>query len=180
MELRLTFPYPASARAVYGALLSPEYRRAAAELSGDQSQRVVHEHDDGERQQRVVELSGPNVVPAPVAKLLRIPPMTFRIEETYHHDQLAWQWQLRPSQLEKRVTIRGSERLVDEPGQAGATRTVELTAEVRMPLVGAKVEKALLESLRSNIEATVEVDRRWLREAEAGTGPLAHVKGRQG
>ncbi|MEZ4364255.1 MAG: DUF2505 family protein [Kofleriaceae bacterium] len=159
MELRLDFEYPASASVVYQTLISPAYRAAAVGEAAD-GQRVVREDDDGARQERVVEISGPGFVPGPIAKLLRIPPLTFRLEETYTHAERAWVWRLRPSKLEARISISGTERLTDTAD--GSTRTIELSVQVRMALVGARAEKMILESLRSSIATGVEFDHRWL------------------
>ncbi|RJQ78044.1 DUF2505 domain-containing protein [Pseudonocardiaceae bacterium YIM PH 21723] len=165
METRLSYPFPATR--VRSALVDPNYLRAKlASVHGDNSE--VTEHSvapDGGVQYTLA-------LPIPLDKLPSIAKTLVPAGERLRRTEVWSSSQDAPTMTSSVVVpnaparIEATARL--EAEGAGSVIVTDLTVSISVPLVGGKIEKALIKQLTEVLEKEHRFDLEWLESDAAG------------
>ena len=100
-------------------------------------------------------------LPAAVTTVVHPERLTW-VQETIHdHDERSARFRLLPDHYPDRLRCRGRFTITDQPG--GSRRVVAGELQVKAPLVGGRVEQAIVSGLEEYLEAEAPVVDAWIR-----------------
>ncbi len=162
MRFRVEQRFAAPLEAVEDALLDPGFLARLAELPKLGAPEVLsHEVDGDVVHQRVRYRFSGDLAPA-VTAVVDPDRLTWVEESTFHRGTHRGDHHIVPDHYANRLRASYATRL--EPHGAGTRRLTEGELKVRFPLVGARVEKAIVTGLTQHAAAEADVLAAWLAE----------------
>jgi hypothetical protein len=162
VRFRLEQRIPADADAVQAAVLEPGYFEQLATLPKLGNPELLSQHrtdDDGVAQRVryafVGELSGA------VRKVVDPDRLTWVEESEVEVSARTTRFKIVPDHYASLLSASGVIQVIDD-GEGGSIRTASGEVSVRMPLVGSKVERAIVSGLEEHAAAEEAALRAWL------------------
>ena len=103
-------------------------------------------------------------LPAPIAKIAGTTKLVYEQENRLNTETNVMEWQVFPSVVKDKVTAKGT--MTMRRVANGVERVVDGEVTVRVPLVGKKIEKAILGSVTSSYEQAAQITQKWLAEQD--------------
>jgi hypothetical protein len=151
VDFKLTQEIPASIDAVEAALVNPEFLARMAELPKLGSAEVVSNERDGTMVHLQVRYLFQAELSSAVTKFVDPDKLTWIEDSTVdlaaHHTTCV----IRPDSYDN--LLQGSYEATIAPSGSGCVRTVTGKIKVKIPLLGSKVEKAIIGGLSENSDA---------------------------
>jgi hypothetical protein len=155
VDFTLTQAIPASADAVDAALVNPDFLTRMDQLPKLGSAEVVGNERDGETVHLQVRYLFQAELSSAVTKFVDPEKLTWIEDSTVdlaaHHTTCV----IRPDNYDN--LLQGSYEATIAPAGSGCVRTVTGKIKVKIPLLGSKVEKAIIGGLSENSDAQTEL-----------------------
>lgn len=161
MLIELRHHFPTSPEQAFEILFSEEYEVASAAHSR-LDRTVLEDRTDGARRTRRVHVKPEQTFPKAVAAVIGQDRFSYVLEETHDVPNTRMDWKVVPDAMADKVTVQGSWKLTAAPG--GCERVVKIEVNVRVPIVGGKIERQIGEDLKASYEAAAQFAKRWLQE----------------
>lgn len=153
-------------QAVESAFVDPAFLERLSALPNLGRPALVNRVEEGHLVHQWVKYSFTGEVNATVRRVVDPARLTWVEESTLDRRNHVTVWRIVPDHYRNLLRGSGTFRL-DAVNATQTRRTTEADIKVSVPLVGSKVEKAIVEGLREHAALEVEVLDRWL--AEIGT-----------
>ncbi len=141
-------------------LFHPEYPAAVAKLTGVKSHELVELTDHGDRITRVIRSEPKRDLPAAVRKITGAS-LVYLEHSTLYKAEHRHEFRVELEKLQNRADIAG--RYTVEEVEPGVVRRVgDATIEIKVPLLGKRIEKGVVEDLTSSHAITAKVIQAWL------------------
>ena len=101
-------------------------------------------------------------LPAPIAKIAGTKKLIYEQENRLNTETNVMQWQVFPAVVKDKVSAKGTMAMTTVSN--GVQRIVDGEVTVRVPLVGKKIEKAIMASVISSYEQAAQITQKWLDE----------------
>lgn len=167
MRFRVVQRFDVPLGAVASGLLDPEFLSRLAELPRLGAPELLGTEVDGDTVRQRVRYRFAGDLSAAVRSVIDPDRLTWVEETTYDRSTHRGEHRIVPDHYANRLASSYTSRLepVDGTGAGGGTvRTIEGDVKVRFPLVGGKVEKAIVGGLTDHAGLEAEVLSRWLAE----------------
>jgi hypothetical protein len=161
MKIAYRHRLPADPATAWAELQSTAYGEAVAKEGGADVQVLEESEKDGARMRRL-RVTGKRPLPGFAQAALGTERLTYVQIETSVPGAFKLRWKVVPDTLADRVVAEGTYELL--PDGNGSVRAIDGTIEVRVPLVGGRIEKALAEELQKSYDRTALFAQRWLTE----------------
>ncbi len=156
MHLHLEHHIDAPLDVVIRTSLDPDFEAALRDLPNVAERTVTERDDDPDGSiHRVVRYRFSGPIPAAALKAVGGAIISWDEIGDYDPANHEWRFVIRPHVFPGRITCNGRYGLVRD-GE-GTVRSVDVDIEVKVPLVGGRVEKALAAGLRDNMNAEAEL-----------------------
>jgi hypothetical protein len=134
-----------------------------------QKNTAVHRHLVAEREEGGQRITRYRFVPekklpGPVAKIAGTDRLTYEQENRFDPATKVLKWKVFPAILPDKVTAEGT--FTVRPTSAGCERVVEGKIEVRVPLVGGRIEQAIVTDVEAAYDTAAEVTRSFIAEKQ--------------
>jgi hypothetical protein len=158
--------------AVESTFVDPAFLERLSGLPNLGRPTLVNRVEDGHLVHQWVKYSFTGEVNATVRRVVDPARLTWVEESTLDRRDHVTIWRIVPDHYRNLLRVSGTFRL-DAVGVTRTRRTTEAEIKVSVPLVGSKVEKAIVTGLREHAALEEEVLDRWLAEIgpEAGNNP---------
>jgi hypothetical protein len=161
MKIAFRHRLPAVPETAWAELQSAPYSEAVAKEGGADVELLDDSEKNGARVRRI-RVTGRKPLPGFAQAALGTERLSYTQEETSIPGAYKLRWKVVPDALPDRVVAEGTYELL--PDGAGSIRAIDGTIEVRIPLVGGRIEKALAEELQKSYDRTALFAQRWLME----------------
>jgi Protein of unknown function (DUF2505) len=161
MKIAYRHPLPADPQTAWAALQSAAYGEAVAKEGGADMELLEDSEKDGARVRRL-KVTGKKPLPGFAQAALGVERLSYEQIETTVPGMTKLRWKVIPQKMADRVRAEGTYELVADA--LGSARVIEGVIEVRIPLVGGRIEKALAEELQRSYDKTALFAQRWLTE----------------
>ena len=161
MKIAFRHRLPSPPETAWGELQSAPYSEAVAKEGGADVQVLDESEKNGARVRRI-RVTGKKPLPGFAQAALGAERLSYVQEETSIPGAYKLRWKVVPDSLPDRVVAEGTYELL--PDGDGSIRAIDGTIEVRIPLVGGRIEKALAEELQKSYDRTALFAQRWLME----------------
>ncbi len=101
-------------------------------------------------------------LPAAVAKVLGTDKLVYDQELTFDGATQHLRWKVIPLIMPEKIASEGTFSVVASPG--GCTRTVDGVIEVRIPLIGGRIEAAILQEVEASYASAAAITRAFVQE----------------
>jgi len=126
---------------------------------------VVERHDEGDVQVWRLRCASKKELPKFMAKALGAKHLTYDQVSRFDRARNELQWDVVPTLLSDRVTATGVTRLI--PGDGECERVIDGEITVRIPLIGGRIEKKLVEEIQGSYEKAAQIAADLIDEREA-------------
>jgi len=123
---------------------------------------VLSDHTEGSVRRWRVRIEPDRVLPAPVRKVLGTDKLIYEQDNELDTDRGVLHWEVIPQVLSSKISARGTLQVVEEAG--GVQRLVRGEIAVKVPVVGGRIEKAIVADVERSYDNAAEACRRWLDE----------------
>jgi hypothetical protein len=161
MKIAFRHRLPALPAAAWAELQSEAYSEAVAKEGGADVEVLEQTERNGARVRRI-RVTGRRPLPGFAQAALGTERLSYVQEETSIPGAHKLRWKVVPEALPDRVVAEGTYELL--PDGNGSIRAIDGTIDVRIPLVGGRIEKALAEELQKSYDRTALFAQRWLME----------------
>jgi len=166
VHFRLEQPLPASTTEVIDVLIDPAFLASLGELAKLGEPEVLDQHSEGDLVHQRVRYRFTGALSSAVTAVVDPAKLVWVDETTYDRAAGTATFRILPQHYADRLTAGGTYRFTPT-GPATCTRVADGELAVRFPLVGGKVERAIVSGLSEHMEHEAALVRRWL-EARAG------------
>lgn len=150
---------------VEAALVDPAYLERLSTLPKLGRPTLVHRVEAGDLVHQWVKYAFTGEVNSAVRRVVDPARLTWVEESTLDRRTHVTTWRIVPDHYRNLLRSAGEFRLAPEPGDPARTRrTTDAELKVSVPLVGGKVEAAIVSGLREHAAAEVDVLDEWLSE----------------
>ncbi len=150
---------PVSPERAWDIFESDAFRDRLATQTGLRSE-LLESRQDGDVEVRILRFTSGTPLPAMMAKVLGSPSLSYRQTNRFDRGASRLDWQVEIPGLEKRVRVGGRTTITPHPD--GCRRVVDGTIEVKLPLVGARIENHVADVFRRSMEQAVDLARSML------------------
>lgn len=161
MNLHLRTIYDAAVDAVAGAYADPALYAELGDLPKLGGAEVVDHSIDGDVVRLAVRWKFTGHVSAAVTAVVDPKKLTWIQEDEHDLDRRRVSWRLLPDHYRDRLTASGTYRF-SATRDGGTERVTDGDLKVRLPLVGGRVESALVSGLGEHLDDEVPVVERWI------------------
>lgn len=161
MRFHLEQPLPASPDAAIDALVDPQFQAQLSELPKLGRPLVLDRQEDGEVVRLRVRHRFAGELSAAVTAVVDPSKLVWVEETTYHRAVGTATLRIVPDHYAERLRAGGTYRFV-ATGPDSCTWIAAGEVSVRFPLVGGKVERAIVAGLEDHLAASAELIVRWL------------------
>lgn len=141
-------------------LFHPEYPATVGKLTGVKSHELLELTDHGDRITRVIRSEPKRDLPAAVRKITGAS-LVYVERATLYKAEHRQEFTVELEKLQKRADIAG--RYTLEEVEPGVIRRVgDASIEIKVPLLGKRIEKAVVEDLTNSHAITAKVIQSWL------------------
>jgi hypothetical protein len=159
---------PASADEVIDVLVDPDFLASLAELPKLGRPEVLEQRVDGRLVHQRVRYRFAGALSPAVTAVVDPDKLVWVDETTYDRAARTATFRILPEHYADRLTAGGTYRFVGT-GPSTCTRTADGDLKVRFPLVGGKVERAIVSGLEEHITHESALVRRWLERGPTGS-----------
>ena len=163
MKFRIEQRFAGGLDEVEELLLDPEFLDRLGRLPKLGAPTLVHEVDAGPLLHRWIKFRFTGEVNAAVRRVVDPKRLTWVEESTLTRATHRTTWRIVPDHYPAMIRASGSFQLAAD-GPTATIRTTEGEIRVNVPLVGGKVERAIVSGLEDHAAAEVDVIDAWLRE----------------
>ena len=161
MKFTLRNPIPATVDETWRVIHSPEFIEAVNKENGIRRELLSEMEADGIQTTRE-RLTFPERLPSVAAKALRRETLSY-IQESRTDDQKHQiQWRVLVDGAGNKVKAHGEFRL--EANGAGCIRLIRGEVKVFIPLLGSKIEKAIVRKLEESYQLSARFTSQWLTQ----------------
>ena len=161
MKLHVRHTFPCSMPTFWKMFWDEDFDRMLMEAAGV-SRTTVWDRTEGDRRLWRMRFVPNQELPALVAKAVGTKKLVYEQDNNLHEASGVMDWEVFPAVVPDKVTSKGVMRVTES--SRGVERLVEGQIDVRIPLVGSRIEKAIHKSVMSSYERTFEVSLDWLDE----------------
>jgi hypothetical protein len=161
MKIAYRHRLPADPATAWAELQSAAYGEAVAKEGGADVALLEETEQNGARVRRL-RVTGKRPLPAFAQAALGTERLSYVQVETSVPGAFKLRWKVVPDTMADRVVAEGTYELL--PDKDGSVRAIDGTIEVRVPLVGGRIERALAEELQKSYDRTALFAQRWLTE----------------
>ena len=162
MRFRITQRFDASVERVEAALLDPEFLGRLGELPTLGRPQLLEQQEDGDTVRRRVRYAFTGHLSSAVTAVVDPAKLTWVEDSTTDRRTHRTTFRIVPDHYTDRLQCTGSFTL--EPDGAASRRVAEGDLRVRFPLVGSRVERAIVSGLEEHAEAEAKAAAAWLVE----------------
>lgn len=162
MRFRITQRFDASVERVEDALLDPAFLERMGELPKLGRPQLLDHQEDGDTVRRRVRYAFTGHLSSAVTAVVDPAKLTWVEDSTTDRRTHHTTFRIVPDHYTDRLQCHGAFTL--EPDGAGSRRVAEGDLRVRFPLVGSRVERAIVSGLEEHAEAEAEAAAAWLAE----------------
>ena len=101
-------------------------------------------------------------LPGPVAKFAGTKKLVYEQENRLNTETHVLEWQVFPTVARDKITAKGTMTMRDVPN--GVERLVEGDVKVRVPIIGRRIEKLVLNSVVTSYEHAAGITHKWLAD----------------
>ena len=160
MRFRIEQQFNASVEEVEAAYLDAAFLDVVAELPKLGRPQLLDQREDGDVVHQRVRHAFTGHLSSAVTAVVDPAKLTWVEESTIDRRTHRTRFTIVPDHYKSRLECDGE--FVLEPTASGARRTAVGDIKVRFPLVGGKVERAIVSGLQEHAEAEVQAMERWL------------------
>lgn len=161
MRFRLEQRFSGTIAAVESVFIDPAFYAELARLPKVGGADLLDQRVDGDRVHQKVRYRFTGDL-SPAAKAIINPDrLTWVEESTIDRASHRTSWRIVPDHYADRITCRGTFTLT-EAGATATVRTAEADLKVHVPLVGGRVEQAIVSGLRDHAGAEADLVDAWL------------------
>ena len=161
MRIELRHQFPGPPERAWEELFSDPYENAVSADQKLERQVLLDEAPGGKRHRRIHVIPDKRL-PGAVAKVIGTERLSYVLDERHDPARNRMDFVVTPDGMHERVEVKGSWEVRAAPG--GCERLVAIDITVRIPVVGARIEKQIGEDLKESYEAAAIFARRWLQE----------------
>ena len=161
MKIAFRHRLPSDPATAWAELQSAPYSEAVAQEGGADVEVLEVSERNGARVRRI-RVTGRRPLPGFAQAALGAERLSYVQEETSIPGAFKLRWKVVPDAIPERVLAEGTYELL--PDGDGSVRAIDGTIDVRIPLVGGRIEKALAEELQKSYDRTALFAQRWLME----------------
>lgn len=169
MRFRIEQRFRAPLAAVEAAYVDPAFLARLASLPKLGAPTLLDQVVDGDLVHQKIRFRFTGDVSSAVRRVVDPARLTWVEESTFDRRTHVTTWRIVPDHYAGMIRCAGTFRLTEEDdggSGAGATRrTAEADIKVNVPLVGGKVERAIVSGLEEHAAAEVEILEDWLSSA---------------
>jgi hypothetical protein len=166
VHFHLEQPLPASPTEAIDVLVDPGYLASLTELPRLGRPEVLDRVDDGEQVRLRVRHRFTGSLSPAVTRVVDPAKLVWVEETTYDRAAATATMRVRPEHYADRLRAWASFRFLPS-GPASCTRVADGEVAVRFPLVGGKVERAIVSGLEDHLTREADLVARWLRRASS-------------
>ncbi len=164
MKLHIENHFDASPQEVWDLFNSDAFEARLEETSGVRMT-TVEETIEGDLEERRIECESKKELPGFMAKLLGAKHLTYtQLTKLDRSKDTLW-WQVIPMAMSDKVTAEGTTVVTAEGDRS--RRVVSGEISVRIPLVGGRIEKVILQEVERSYQRAAELAERILEERKA-------------
>lgn len=160
MRFRLDQVLPGSVQEVLAAFVDPGYLASLGELAKVGAPELLDQQPDGDLVRQRVRYRFTGDLAPTVTRVVDPDRLVWVDEHTYDLARGTATFRIVPEHYADRLACTGTERFDAVAG--GANRHVEAELEVRWPIVGGLVERAIVSGLKEHLADESELIARWL------------------
>jgi hypothetical protein len=164
MRFRIVQRLPGPLDRVEAAFVDPEFLDRLAELPKLGRPTLLDQHVDGELVHQRVQYAFAGHLSSAVTAVVDPARLTWIEDSTLDRRSHRTTFRIVPDHYRDRLACEGTFTL--QPDDEGTRRTAEGDLRVRFPLVGGKVERAIVSGLEEHADLEADVMSRWLKEHE--------------
>ena len=161
MDFRIQEQITAPARAVTSALVDADFLAATAGLPKIGGAELLEQHRDGDRVHQRVRYRFTGELSSAVTRVINRDRLTWVDESDHDLTARRSDHRIVPDHYADRLQATYSMQ-VDPDGDGASRMLVTGTVKVRMPLVGGRVERAIVSGLEEHAAAEADLLGRWL------------------
>lgn len=161
MRIDMKHDLPGSVDVVWAAVMDPAYEAALAAHAGVDREVLSEGTERGLRVRRVRLTFREPLAPA-LARVLGADRLRYEQHDRIDPAARLLKWEVLAPEITDRLSARGSYRLLPAPD--GTVRHIEGEVTVNLPLVGARVERAIGERLAKGYEESARFLAAWIRQ----------------
>ena len=162
MRFRITQRFAAPLDSVEAALLDPAFLEVMGELPKVSRPQLLDADDQGDIVRRRIRYAFAGQLSSAVTAVIDPAKLTWVEDSTHDRRSHRTTFRIVPDHYGDRLTASGTFTL--QPGGTGARRVAEGDVKVRFPLVGGKVEKAIVSGLEEYAAAEAGAIANWLAQ----------------
>lgn len=163
MHFHLEQPLPASADAAVDVLVDPGFLAGLAELPRLGRPEVLEQRITGDTVHQRVRYRFTGSLSPKVTRVIDPDKLVWVDETTYDRASASATFRILPDHYGDRLRAGGTYRFVPR-GPDACTRVVDGSLEVRFPIVGRAVERAIVSGLHEHMGEEAALVARWLEE----------------
>lgn len=157
MRLNLSHTFDCDAETLWRITDSEEFEQRLAEAS-DTTRELIESRDENGVQIRVRRITAKRELPAPMRKALGSDAIRYDQETRRKEGENTLRWTIIPMVLKDRLSAEGVTR-IDQVGEGRSSRTIEGEVNVRVPLVGKRMEQRLADEVASGYSRAADIIR---------------------
>jgi hypothetical protein len=123
---------------------------------------ILEERREGRIVVRRVRLTPQRELPGPVATVLGTKKLIYEQENRWDEDKRVLHWRVIPSVLPGKLDAAGT--MTVWPSGSGCEQVVDGNIEVRVMLIGGRIEQGVVDEVAKSYERTAASCRKWLEE----------------
>jgi hypothetical protein len=123
---------------------------------------LIAEREEGDLMIRRLRFTPHKDLPRPVAKLLGTKKLIYEQENRWDRANSTMTWEVIPSILPGKLSAKGTFKVTQTA--TGCEQVVEGDIDVKVRLIGGRIEKTIVEEVRKSYDRTAVSCRKWLAE----------------
>ena len=154
MKLNLRHEFDCSPERFWELFWDDEYNAKVSEGAAVERQ-LVREWEEGGKKCWRMRFVPDRELPKPLRKLMGTDKLVYEQENKLDQEAGEMHWDVIPAVLADKVTARGVMKIV--PTERGCERIVDGEISVRVPMIGGKIEKTILQNVQESYDTTAVI-----------------------
>lgn len=158
MQFQIRHTFPCTAEAYWAAFDDPAFNQLLDQQTSAK-RTLLSEHTQGDTKMWRMRCEPERTLPGPIQKILGVSSLSYEQQNRLGPDHVL-HWEVFPNVLPDKVTAKGTVTLIPK-GNREVERLAQGEITVRLPLVGGRVEQAILTSLTESYDRAAEATVQW-------------------
>lgn len=158
-RLSIRHRFPCSVDTFWEMFWDEEYEAMVSEAAAVERE-TLEDRMEGEVRVLVSRTTPDRELPVAVAKVIGANKLIYTQTTRFDRAASRLSWEVQPNVMADKVTAKGLFEV--RPTDEGCERSVAGEIEVRVPLIGRRVEKAIVEDVSRNYDEAAKASLRWL------------------